>query len=41
MFDKIGQSAEKVVSKVSLSRRGFLGKASKTAAEKDKTKMTE
>ncbi len=32
MFDKIGQSAEKVVSKVGLSRRGFLGRASKAAA---------
>jgi hypothetical protein len=32
MFEKIGQSAEKVVSKVSVSRRGFLGTAAKLAA---------
>ena len=32
MFEKIGQSAEKVVSKVGVSRRGFLGRAAKLAA---------
>ena len=32
MFEKIGQSAEKVVNKVSVSRRGFLGRAAKLAA---------
>ena len=32
MFDKIGQAAEKVVNKVSLSRRGFIGRAAKLAA---------
>jgi len=32
MFEKIGQSAEKVVTKFSLSRRGFLGSAAKKAA---------
>ena len=32
MFEKISQSAEKVVSKVSVSRRGFLGRAAKVAA---------
>ncbi len=32
MFQKIGQSAEKVVTKFSLSRRGFLGSAAKGAA---------
>ena len=32
MFEKISQSAEKVVSKVSVSRRGFLGSAAKVAA---------
>ena len=32
MFEKIGQSAEKVVGKVSVSRRGFLGRAAKLAA---------
>jgi polyferredoxin len=32
MFEKIGQSAEKVVGKVSVSRRGFLGNAAKVAA---------
>ncbi len=32
MFEKIGQSAEKVVGKVSLSRRGFLGRAARLAA---------
>jgi hypothetical protein len=32
MFEKIGQSAEKVVNKVSVSRRGFLGSAAKLAA---------
>lgn len=32
MFEKIGQSAEKVVGKVSVSRRGFLGRAANLAA---------
>ena len=32
MFEKIGQSADKVVGKVSVSRRGFLGNAAKVAA---------
>ena len=32
MFEKISQSAEKVVGKVSVSRRGFLGRAAKAAA---------
>ena len=32
MFEKIGQSAQKVVGKVSVSRRGFLGRAAKGAA---------
>lgn len=32
MFEKIGQSAEKVVTKLSLSRRGFLASAAKGAA---------
>ena len=32
MFEKIGQSAEKVVGKVSQSRRGFLGSAAKLVA---------
>jgi hypothetical protein len=32
MFEKIGQSAERVVGKVSVSRRGFLGRAAKAAA---------
>ncbi len=32
MFEKIGRSAEKVVSTLSVSRRGFLGKTAKLAA---------
>jgi hypothetical protein len=32
MFRKIGQSAERVVDQVSLSRRGFIGRAAKLAA---------
>jgi|OpeIllAssembly_1097287.scaffolds.fasta_scaffold1663377_1 hypothetical protein len=32
MFEKIGRSAERVVSKVSLSRRGFLGRLARGAA---------
>jgi hypothetical protein len=32
MLEKIGQSAEKVVNKLSLSRRGFLGRVAKAAA---------
>lgn len=32
MFEKLAQSAEKVVSKVSVSRRGFLGRVAKGAA---------
>lgn len=32
MFEKIGQSAEKVASRVSVSRRGFIGRAAKLAA---------
>ena len=31
MFEKIGQAAEKAASKVSLSRRGFLGRLGQTA----------
>ena len=32
MFEKISQSAETLVSRVSLSRRGFLGRTAKVAA---------
>jgi anaerobic selenocysteine-containing dehydrogenase len=32
MFEKIGQSAENLVSKANVSRRGFLGTAAKGAA---------
>ncbi len=32
MLEKIGQSAETLVRRVSLSRRGFLGRAAKVAA---------
>lgn len=32
MFEKVSQSAEKVVNKVSVSRRGFLGGVAKGAA---------
>ncbi len=32
MFEKIGQSAEKAVGKVGVSRRGFLGRVAKGAA---------
>ena len=32
MFEKIGRSAEKVVDTLSVSRRGFLGRAAKLAA---------
>ncbi len=32
MFEKIGQSAETLVSRVSVSRRGFLRRAAKVAA---------
>jgi hypothetical protein len=32
MLEKIGQSAEKVVNKVNVSRRGFLGSAAKLVA---------